>query len=419
MSYIPQTGFWNDVEMWNDSNNWTDSSPPVPIQGRNWKGNPLNPVPNYVQCDKTKSEKIIKDNRSTQVRRDTDTHKNFTITFKDVDQVIFDHLEQMQISVIDEGNTIKIPIFYGSPEKWVTAKRDGYIRDRQGKIQLPAMIFRRTTSDNDDDIEIFNRYVRYPVIQKNSSKNKYTQFALLTKKNVSVNEVFNITMADHMVFTYAFIIWTEYHDQMNTIIEKIKFNTKDYWGSSRGFRFRCRVEAFNHTIELNADDDRMVRTEFNLITNGYILPESYRLLDRQYPTTEKLFTPKKILMGMEIVATDYDLSNLTDNSDKWKSQHYPNLNAGDEPLPPAITWGDVNDSSALSPSAKNIVGSLSVSRTASGWTITAPSTSNITWQTVPSHPDSPGNEGWMAYDNSYLYIYSSGEWKRVPINQLA
>lgn len=384
-----------------------------------WRGNPQNPVPNPVQEPVARSEKREDENRSLQVRRDTDTQKNFTITFKDVDQVIFDHLEQMQIAVVDEGNIIRVPIFYGSPEKWVTARRDGYIRDRQGKIQLPAMIFRRTTSDNDDNIEIFNRYVKYPVIRKNSSKNKYTQFALLTGKNAPVNEVYNITMADHMVFTYAFIVWTEYHEQMNSIIEKIKFNTKDYWGSPRGFRFRCRVESFSHTIELNADDDRLVRTEFNLVTNGYILPESYRLLDRQYPTTEKLFTPKKILMGLEVVATDYDWSKDTSNADKWKSQYYPNLNAGDEPMPPSITWGDASDSSALSPSARNIVSTLTVSRMASGWSITAPSTSNITWQTVPSHPDSPGSEGWMSYDSSYLYIYSNGGWKRVPINQFA
>jgi hypothetical protein len=101
---------------------------------------------------------------------------------------------------------------------------------------------------------------------------------------------------DHMVFTYSFIVWTEYHEQMNTIIEKIKFNTKDYWGSSKGFRFRTRVDNFSHTVELQADEDRVVKTEFDLITHGYILPESYQLLDRQYPSTDKLFTKKKSLL---------------------------------------------------------------------------------------------------------------------------
>lgn len=338
MSDIPQSGYWDDAESWADAATWTDTT--VLTQRGSWKGNPNNPVPNHVQESIARSEKRVNENRSFPVRRDTDTQKDLRITLMDVDQVIFDHLEKMQISVVDEGNTIKVPIFYGSPEKWVSARRDGFLRDRQGKIQLPAMIFRRTTSDNDDNIEIFNRYVKYPVIQKYSKKNKYTPFSLLTTKNAPLNEIFNITMADHMVFTYSFIIWTEYHEQMNPIIEKIKFNTKDYWGSPRGFRFRCRVESFSHTIELNADDDRIVRTEFNLVTNGYILPESYQLLDRQYPTTEKLFTPKKIIISPEIVSTDYDMTRQNNNSDKWKSKRYPNINSNEEPSGSGISWND-------------------------------------------------------------------------------
>lgn len=384
-----------------------------------WRGNPKNPVPNQVQEDISRSEKRIGENRSIPVRRDTDKQKDQRITLMDVDQVIFNHLDQMQISVVDEGNIIRVPIFYGSPEKWVSARRDGYLRDRQGKIQLPAMIFRRTNSENDDDIEIFNRYVRYPVMVKNSHKNKYTQFSILTTNNAPVNEVYNITMADHMVFTYQFLVWTEYHEQMNEIIEKIKFNTKDYWGSPRGFRFRCRAEGFTHTIELSSDDDRMVRTEFDLRTNGYILPESYQLLDRQYPTTEKLFTPKKVLIGIETVASDFDFESVKSYADKWKSQYYPNLNKGDEPRGAGIAWGDTTDSSALPPSAKNIISSLKASKTADGWTVTSTTPTSIQWQTVPASPTSPGTEGWMALDNSYLYIYTQNSWKRVPINQFS
>lgn len=380
-----------------------------------WRGNPSNPVPNPVQESVARGEKRTEQNRSLPVRRDTDTQKNQSITLMDVDQVIFQHLEQLQISVVDEGNTIKVPIFYGSPEKWVAARRDGFIRDRQGKIQLPAMIFRRTNSENDDDIEIFNRYVRYPVIQKNSHKNKYTQFSLLTGKNAPVNEVFHITMADHMVFTYSFIVWTEYHEQMNPIIEKIKFNTKDYWGSSRGFRFRVRAEGFTHSTELNADDDRIVRTEFNLITNGYILPESYQLLDRQYPTTEKLFTPKKIIIGTEIVGTDFDMASLDRNSEKWKSQKYPNLKKGEEPLIPDPIWGD--NRRGLPNSSQTVFQILTTLRGTDKQT--EHDAKLPLWQPVPTAPNSYGKEGWMAYDDSYLYIYSGGLWRRVPLSSFS
>ena len=113
-----------------------------------WRGNPNNPVPNPVQESIARGEKRTEQNRSVPVRRDTDKQKDQRITLMDVDQVIFSHLEKMQITVVDEGNIIRVPIFYGSPEKWVAARRDGFIRDRQGKIQLSAMIFRRTNSEN-------------------------------------------------------------------------------------------------------------------------------------------------------------------------------------------------------------------------------------------------------------------------------
>lgn len=380
-----------------------------------WRGNKTNPSPNPVQEDLSRSEKRADENRSLSVRRDTDKEKNQKITLMDIDKIIFDHLERMQFSVIDEGNTIKVPIFYGAPEKWVAARRDGFIRDQQGKIQLPAIIFRRTNSENDDDVEIFNKYVRYPIIQKYTSKNKYTQFAILSGQNSPVNEVYNVTMADHLILTYSFIVWTEYHEQMNPIIEKLKFNAKDYWGTEKGFKFRCKVEGFTHTIELSADDDRIIKTEFNLITNGYILPETYQILDKQYPTTEKLFTPKKIVIGTEIVASDFDMSRLNKNSEKWKSQLYPNLDRGDEPIAPKIVWGSISDTT-VSPSLRSVLSTIKVSTTASGWTVTTPTPAGIQWQPVPSHPNSPGSEGWMAHDDSYLYIYSGGMWLRTPMN---
>ena len=34
------------------------------------------------------------------------------------------------------------------------------------------------------------------------------------------------------------------------------------------------------------------------------------------------------------------------------------------------------------------------------------------WQAVPNSPNSPGEEGWMAYDGNYHYIYVGGKWMR-------
>ena len=258
-----------------------------------WKGNVRNPAPNPIQAPIERAEKLESINRVEQVRRDTDKQKNITISLYDIDETILLHLEQLQLQVEDQGKQVKVPFFYGSPERWVSARRDGYIRDKQGKIILPAVILKRTNSEADSTLQFFHRYLNVPVMKKYSEKNAYTQFSALMGRNVPINDVYNITMPNHMVLTYHFIVWTAYVEQMNKLIETFQFNTKDYWGSKKGFRFRTKIESYGHTVELQANDERIVKSEFDLITHGYILPDSMTKLEDHILTTQKFLTPKK------------------------------------------------------------------------------------------------------------------------------
>lgn len=365
-----------------------------------WKGNKSNPAPNKVQESMERSEKIISNNRAQQVRRDTDDQKNFTIGLYDIDETILKHVDQLQLMVEDVGKQIKVPIFFGSPEQWTSAQRDGYIRDKQGKLILPAIILKRTSSDKDTNYQFFNRYLNMPVIKLYSEKNKYTQFNTLIGKNVPVNEVYNVVVPNHMIYTYHFILWTELVEQMNKLVETIQFNTRDYWGTKAGFKFRTRAESFSHTVELQMGEDRVVKTEFDLIVNGYILPDTMTKLDSHQSTTSKMFTPKKIIMGLEVVASDYDTNKLDKNREKWKSQYYPNLQVDvNIPAPPvsidtSIVDGKVGIKVDNSPLFLRIV-------------------------PPPVTQNASGQDGDMSYDSQYFYIRLSKEWKRVAISEFA
>lgn len=371
-----------------------------------WKGNPNNPSPNPIQEEANLSEKPISENRSIPARRDTDKQKNFTITFFDIDSTIMNHLEKLQISVVDEGNNIKVPIFYGSPDKWVAARRDGVIRDKQGKLILPAIILKRTNSDNDANIQTFNRYLRYPVMKVYSSKNKYTPFNVLNNTNVPVHEIYNVVLPDHMIFTYHFIVWTEYQEQMNDIIQKIKINTEDYWGDAKRFKFRVLVDAFTHTIELQNEQNRIVKTEFDLVTHGYLLPdEIYYIGQGRHETTEKSFTAKKVIITAETVNTSFDLSTVDKSKEgKIKSQQFPNLDAGTEPPAPTpiVRVGDelTNEEVNKFKEGLKCIGINNIQ----------------IWQKPPTNSTDPGEEGWLAYDENYYYIFINGQWRRVPIS---
>ena len=222
---------------------------------------------------------------------------------------------------------------------------DGAMRDFNGKLILPAIAFQRVTSEKDQAMMMFNRYLTYPVMRQYSEKNRYTKFSLLMGNNSPVHEVYDVVMPDHMVFTYHFIVWTEYVEQMNTIVERINFETDDYWGELRGLRFRTKIDSFSHTIELQVDQDRMVKTEFDLIVNGYLLNDVIDKFQGDKNTTQKWFTPKKIIIGVETVSSGFDMESLDKNSKKWRNQNYPNLQKDIPIIPPPIVKGNLLNTS--------------------------------------------------------------------------
>lgn len=309
-----------------------------------WKGDPTNKVPNIgnvnsdvgqavAQQSEVLSEKKTDINRADEPRRDTDKQKDNTVRLIDIDTAIFQHLEKIQIQVIDDGNRIKVPIYYASPEKWKAIQKDGVIRDYNGKMILPAIVLQRVNSEKDMANAMFNKYLTYSVMKRYSEKNRYTPFSVLIGQEAPINEVYDVTMPDHMTFTYHFIIWTEYVEQMNAVVEKINFETEDYWGDLRGLRFRTRIDSFSHTIELQVDQDRIVKSEFDLIVRGYLLPDVNYKLGGVNATNRKWMTPKKIVMGTETVATDFRIETLDENREKWRNWKYPNL-PKDAVIPP-------------------------------------------------------------------------------------
>jgi hypothetical protein len=366
------------------------------------RGNLTNSVPNPIQFDKNRSEGRRLDNRALHLRRDVDTLKNFNVSIKDIDETVFKHLNKMQLTVIDAGNRIKVPISYASPEKWKSIHNDGFQRDNNGKIILPALVFYRQSSETDKAYQTFNKYLRTSVIKLYSQKNQYTRFGALNGANSPINEVYNVVFPDHMNFNYKFMVWTEYIEQMNAIIERINFETNDYWGDSSGFRFRTYVDSYAHTTEVENEKDRLVRTEFDLTLRGYLLPEQYAPgLDGFKSTTEKSLTKKKVIMGMEVVGTGWKPEVDKNINDRWRSQKFPNITLEDELTLNGLSTSvvKIEDLEAIRSSIRIIQNSIQI-----GWHLPAPITS-----------DDPGQEGWQSYDNDYYYLYTCGFWRRVPL----
>ncbi len=385
-----------------------------------WKGDISNPAPNTVKESIERSEKFITDedstafisnNRAEQTRRDTDNQKNFTISLYDIDEAILTQLQQLQIQITDQGKRVAVPIFFGPPERWVSAQRDGYMRDKQGKIILPGMILKRSNSEADPSLMFLNRYLdtsamKMSAMKLYSEKNKYTQFNALTGQNAPVNEIYSVVVPQHMVLSYHCIIWTAYVEQMNDVVQTIATNTRDYWGSRKGFRFRVQVDGgYAHNVEIQAGDERMVKTEFDLTTHGYILPDSLTYLDRHKMTTQKRLTPKKFVMGMEVVRTEFDLSQEPQNAEKWRNPNYPNLRYDTVIPPPGIVLDSTMVDNSFLPGGKwkgiKVAGTPLFLRVVP----------------VPIAQNAAGQDGDMSYDSQYFYFHSNHQWRWVAISE--
>jgi hypothetical protein len=371
-----------------------------------WKGNTSNPVPNSVQEPIDRAEKATEINRAEQLRRDTDTQKNFTIKLNDVDDTILQQLENLQLQVTNAGKEIKVPIYYGSPERWVSAQRDGYLRDKQGKIILPVIVFKRTTTASDDTLRMFNRNLVVPARQMYSEKNQYTKFNVLVGQNAPVAEVYNTVVPTHVLLTYHFIVWTAYVAQMNTLTEALKFATSNipYWGSSRGFRFRAKVESFGHTVEFESGQERVIKTEFDMEVHAYLLPDMMTELERHKSTTQKKLTPKKIVMGVEAVQTGFNPSS-DGNLEKWRNPNYPNLQYNVEiPTPGISSDTTIQDHSFL---PGGVWAGIPVDNSPLFLRVVP----------VPTQQNEGGQDGDMSYDSQYFYFHTDHQWKRVSIGE--
>ena len=245
-----------------------------------------------------RKQRII--NRGYLYSRTDDDIKTPSVTLMDMDSAIKFYFENIiKPSVLDNGENVKVPIMYASPERWTSIKKQGFLRDKKRQIVTPVIVYRRTSVERDDTVpqdklDANNPHLFYTFEKKFSQQNRYdnftTQIGLLPQR-----EYYNVAMPDYITLTYDFIIWTTYIEQMNKIVERINYSDGAYWGDPNKLRFRSRIDSFTDATEVS-DVERLVRTNFTVILRGYLLPEGN--FDHR-STTQKFLTPKKVVFGTE------------------------------------------------------------------------------------------------------------------------
>lgn len=248
-------------------------------------------------------------NRAEQVKRESDD-KGRGVKLYDVDLAIAEHMIDVVVPTVEVfREKVKVPVVYGNPERWKAVQKDGYLRDKKGQIQIPLIMFKRNSIARDDSMpSSMNRNLIYPTLTKYSKKHKYDRFSAMSGTQRPV-EQYNVTMPDYVTITYEVMIWTDFTEHMNKIVEAFQYATDEYWGDKSGFKFRVRIDSFDNTTEVGEGSQRIVRTTFTMAVNAYLLPEKF---DNEL-TTKKGFSPKKVVWGIETDLTGLDGGNVTNS----------------------------------------------------------------------------------------------------------
>ena len=245
-------------------------------------------------------------NRARQYKREEGEPDDISVSLMDMDGAIMHYFEKViKPTVFENGEQVKVPLMYASPERWASINKNGFLRDSKRRIILPVVAYRRTGMEKDDTMAVDKIDPQDPKLfytfeRKYNDRNRYDNFSI-QQGLMPQREYYNVAVPDYMILNYDFIIFTSYIEQMNKLVERINWSAGSYWGEPGKMRFRTNVETFTDASE--TDGERLIKTTFTVQLHGYILPEAFNKLI----TTKKYLTPKQIILKTDV---DVQLASL-------------------------------------------------------------------------------------------------------------
>ena len=248
-----------------------------------------------------RSTTVDSSNREQSVIPGSNFNKDYEIVLMDLDKSLMTHIKNvMKIQVQDNGEMINIPVLYGNEERWVNYRRHGVIRDKNGSLVLPLLMLKRNRVDFNENFPMWHHDLTGNNIEiirssKYSSKNQYSSFSV--QQGIKPIEEKIITGPPQYVnLTYDFIIWTHYMDQMNSVTQQFLNQTNRYWGDDTSYRFLCKIEGgVGDATEMSAGGERIVRHNFSVTLNGYLIHEYLaNIINKKKKNLKKTLTKGKV-----------------------------------------------------------------------------------------------------------------------------
>lgn len=239
-----------------------------------------------------------------------------TVTLEKINGILLDHLKNTIAPTVEEnGNAKVVPILYGHGERWVQVRKEGVVRDEfNQKLLTPLIMIHRESVSQGQIVNPVNKYLYTSSEFGWNQRNVYDKFAVLNGIRPS-RKLHNIMIPDYITLSYELIMWTDYQEQMDKLIEQLFVENYEFWGHRNNFRFRVIFDDFSgdggyrgsaggtYSVKgaLPATSERIVRTELTMTVAAYLLPESALKNFKRASTSETSYTTKKIAIKEEIV----------------------------------------------------------------------------------------------------------------------
>jgi hypothetical protein len=143
-----------------------------------------------------------------------------------------------------------------------------------------------------------NPQLYYTFQEKYSKRNQYDNFSAL-QKILPQKEFHAVVVPDFIKLNYTCNIWCDYVAQMNKLIEMINYTSDSYWGDPERFKFNAKIDTYSNTTEVSQGDNRIVKTDFGLSLQGYLVPDSINKELAKRP--QKFFSKSRVVFNTELI----------------------------------------------------------------------------------------------------------------------
>jgi hypothetical protein len=180
--------------------------------------------------------------------------------------------------------------------------------DAEDRLMTPVITLRRNSITERDTMkkldvnwnpETSNDYARNTLMFENrfTKTNRYDRFSVLQGTRPS-RELYVSSIPEYVDVSYDLLIWTEYTEQLNSIIEQIMPTGGFAWGTT--WKFITNIQDYAFETVSTPGEDRAVRATLPLMTKGTLLMP-YEL---KRSSLQKRFSVKRITFGNETTSFD-------------------------------------------------------------------------------------------------------------------